>query len=501
MMVELRFVSVLVLKMFRLLLTLVSVLAVVSAASLAASDKRRIIGGGPDIIDNHPYVVSVQYVNTHICGGVILCPRRVMTAAHCLNYEEDMHYYSVRAGSTYHASGGQQVGFASWQKHPSYDGHYNDIAMIRLNASLVFNSFVSAAIPMDGSFTPPSNQQYSIAGWGILGNGTSPANLHSVSIPRFNQTACEALYGGSPPLVNSNALCAGVLGSKDTCSGDSGSPLMIGSTNIVVGISAWGWGCASVTYPGVYTRVYSYLTFINNQMPNTEECPNGGPDTISNHPWVASIQYVNTHICGGVILCPTRVMTAAHCLNYEEDMRYYTVRAGSTYHASGGQVIGMYEWNKHPSYDGHYNDVAIVRLNSSLVFGTDVAAAIPMDGSFTPPSNQQYVIAGWGMLGNGSYPANLHSVSIPRFNQTACEALYGGSPPLVNSNMLCAGVLGIMDTCTGDSGGPLMVGSGNIVVGIASWGWGCASVTYPGVYMRVYSYLTFINNQLASCPT
>lgn len=109
-------------------------------------------------------------------------------------------------------------------------------------------------------------------------------------------------------------------------------------------------------------------------------------------------------------------------------------------------------------------------------------------------------VSGWGTLSaGGSQPTVLHSVNVPGITNDACKARYCSSR--ITNQMLCAGNLanGGVDSCQGDSGGPLTydVAGRTTVVGVVSWGIGCASAGYPGVYARVTESLAWINEELA----
>lgn len=98
-----------------------------------------------------------------------------------------------------------------------------------------------------------------------------------------------------------------------------------------------------------------------------------------------------------------------------------------------------------------------------------------------------------GTLSSGasSSPTELRKVSVPIVSRATCRSNYGSST--ITDNMICAGVAsGGKDSCQGDSGGPL-VDASNRLIGIVSWGEGCAAAGKPGVYTRVGSVLSFIN--------
>jgi trypsin len=114
--------------------------------------------------------------------------------------------------------------------------------------------------------------------------------------------------------------------------------------------------------------------------------------------------------------------------------------------------------------------------------------------SSEPAAGSLAVVSGWGTLSSGgSLPSHLQAVEVFITSPAACNsayAVYGG----ITENMICAGVPGGgKDACQGDSGGPLVVGGQ--LVGIVSWGIGCAEADYPGVYSDVTTLRSFVTQE------
>jgi trypsin len=108
-----------------------------------------------------------------------------------------------------------------------------------------------------------------------------------------------------------------------------------------------------------------------------------------------------------------------------------------------------------------------------------------------PPAGSLVVVCGWGIISSGgSLPSQLQAAELYIKDRAECNtayAEYGG----ITENMICAGVTGGgKDACQGDSGGPLVVGTQ--LVGIVSWGVGCALPDYPGVYSNVATLRSFV---------
>lgn len=197
------------------------------------------------------------------------------------------------------------------------------------------------------------------------------------------------------------------------------------------------------------------------------------------------MQYFGSHRCGASIISPTFALSAAHCTEYivVEEMG---VRAGSSVHNSGGQVFPLTAVTNHPEYIiGEFPfDICVLEIAEEIVFGVGIQPiALPVQGQGTE-GGLISTISGWGWTieGGGEYSTQLQVINVPVVDQELCnELLYG----MIQDNMICAGVVetGGKDACQGDSGGPMVVD--NQLVGIVSFGNGCARPGFPGVYSRV----------------
>jgi trypsin len=132
-------------------------------------------------------------------------------------------------------------------------------------------------------------------------------------------------------------------------------------------------------------------------------------------------------------------------------------------------------------------------VSVAFTFGVGVQT-IPL-ALTKPAAGVSSVVSGWGTLSSGSssLPTQLQAVTVDIVSDAACDsayASYGG----ITENMICAAVPGGgKDACQGDSGGPLAVNG--VLVGLVSWGVGCAEASYPGVYSNVASLRDFVTEQ------
>lgn len=209
-------------------------------------------------------------------------------------------------------------------------------------------------------------------------------------------------------------------------------------------------------------------------------------------PFIVSLQTPSgDHFCGGSLLDEQTVITAGHCVEGQtaEDIN---IRAGTLTFASGGSKSAVSDISIHPKFQDIDFDVAILRLSDAIPSsnGTIGFVTLPEAGS-DPSEGEEITVAGWGTTSEGGQVSpRLLKVSIPVVSREACQAAYSDAE--ITEQMWCAGTEeGGKDSCQGDSGGPVVDESGTLV-GLVSWGNGCAQPGVPGVYARVSQFLDFI---------
>ncbi|XP_050353681.1 trypsin, alkaline C-like [Nymphalis io] len=242
----------------------------------------------------------------------------------------------------------------------------------------------------------------------------------------------------------------------------------------------------------------------------------GGTDAnIEDYPFMANIliafeeenPFPYMSFCGGSLITSRSVLTAAHCLMSSEieqglvDKSQFRVRLGSSLPYTGGHLHRVESLLDHPgyAYPKAYHDIGILKLATPAILSDCVALAPIAGPNYWVPDNTTLTTAGWGTIQSFFRPAEiLQQVDIKMINHDFCrenyaklQSVHGDDIPNVTSEMVCAGLLaGGKGVCYGDSGGPLL--HQGVVIGITSWGQPCARAEFPGVFVNVPSYTSWI---------
>jgi len=442
----------------------------------------------------------------------------------------------------------------------------NDIAILTLCDPLTFNTTIGPVCLPQMSGPAYDSVLATVSGWGALASGGSaPDRLMEVNVTTMDNTDCQVFYAGNE-VITDNMICAASDGKDACQGDSGGPLITKESASLysLIGVVSWGYGCAHPSFPGVYSRVTENIAFINNNMQGstckepgatgttsvTEETPVptgettvemttttpspapsttgpsggcqcgmanratrivGGEETeVNEYPWQVGIidTFTGKPYCGGSILSSRTILTAAHC-TVDSSAQSMTVVVGEhdwTVAGDGEQRMSVCGKEEHPSYNSvtlDY-DISILTLCEDITLQQQSATPVclPLSPS-SPYANIPAIVSGWGTLAaGGSQPDELMEVEVQTMTNAACSNDYG--PGQISDRMICAADAG-KDACQGDSGGPLVTaepGGYYSQIGVVSWGFGCASPDFPGVYARVTAVDGFIRDNMLgqTCP-
>ncbi|XP_073337015.1 ovochymase-1 [Pagrus major] len=497
----------------------------------------RIIGGQEAWAHSWPWQVSLQFATMPACGGAIISPLWVVSAAHCFKRYNKASFWTVQAGKhdldNPHEPGQQVVGVSMIISHQGYNTRTkdSDMALLKLQQPLVFNQFVR---PIDIWMKPLSPlRKCTITGWGSTReNGPRVHRLQEVNVTILPPDVCNQYYLGR---IRPSMFCAGKdRGGADACQGDSGGPLscFTGSRYELAGLVSWGVGCGRAGKPGVYTKIQQHTQWISTilndqnimysddvpaeedrcgkqQSSSCDKAPGLAALSVSQDgevsvgnvsescpfswPWQVSLQANGHHYCSGALIHRRWVITAKHCnVRAKEDvvvLGVHDLRFSSSQTVPVDEVFNLPQDSSFPPK----SDLSLLRLSVPARFSSNVSPVCVPDEDEDLDDSWSCITTGWGATKTtvNIDPDRLHHLGLTLVNQTTCRERWGEG--LLSDSHICSHPAG-STSCMGDSGAPLLCRKRGayFLFGVVTWGSRRCDADKPAIFSRISDYHSWI---------
>lgn len=257
-----------------------------TAACGTAVPLSRIVNGRGTTKAEFPWMVYVQIANkwsAHnfteaMCGGSIISPSFVLTAAHCVNTFGKRPFWVRVYYNTTEMRKGPSVSVDKTIVHPGFtwDTLANDVALLKLAYPVQFDKYVEP-VCLPTQILPLSNVQAVVAGWGRTSEQGNPSNnLLYINRQILPYDVCKEgfINAEQAKAINDSMILCTSAREKDSCQGDSGGPLTVWTNEgkaLQVGLVSFGIGCARGDKPSLYTRVSNYIPWIEKELSSAEE--------------------------------------------------------------------------------------------------------------------------------------------------------------------------------------------------------------------------------------
>ncbi|KAJ8686928.1 hypothetical protein QAD02_022722 [Eretmocerus hayati] len=231
-----------------------------------------IYGGQDASIYDYPHQVAIEYIlSLHICGGSIISPEYIVTAAHCAPKIKFLQ--KVRAGTSQRGKGGSTHKISKVIVHEEFGrmGAFvvNDIALIKVTPAFQFDEVRQPIELFKANEESLAGAQSNVTGWGSTPSSSmfGPKTLQVVSVPIVGKEECAKDYQQFGVLPE-GFICAGGHG-KNVCNGDSGGPLKLDGR--LAGIVSQGETDCAGPNPAIYTEVAAYRDWIDSHLETSLE--------------------------------------------------------------------------------------------------------------------------------------------------------------------------------------------------------------------------------------
>merc|ERR1712071_592617 len=238
----------------------------------------RVVGGSDALPGEFCWQVAlINSLNQYLCGGALIGTQWVLTAAHCVtNIVRSGDAIYVRVGdhdltSRYGSPGAQTLRVATTYIHHNHNSQTldNDIALLKLEGQAELKPGVCIiCLPSRGS-VPATGRRCTVTGYGYMGEtGPIPLRVREADVPVVSESECVRQINAVTEkifIMPASSFCAGGESGNDACQGDGGGPLVCEDDGYyeLSGLVSWGFGCGRAQVPGVYVKVSSFISWIN----------------------------------------------------------------------------------------------------------------------------------------------------------------------------------------------------------------------------------------------